>query len=313
MRLMRVFAITAGLLASAQVSRAGVDVDFNLLTWGNGQATAALPSATGLKPADGSPGSDWLIYTPGDTAPGAPFNPQGSLSHNLAQPPGSSASDFTLAPSLSGTLGLSFASTGPGAWSVTPIAQAYTGVATPIVALNQFLVAPGDPAAQNAGFNVDGVVTPGVWQSTDTSNYAINYNLDFYLATNADGDPSPADIDATFDNVTQSGYLIPVDQLTAAGLSGVALTSPLGFFTGDFEQYLLDEIAPRLPVEATYLLVTQAAPTQPGFAGVGLPITTNSTVGNTTIAYTTQAIPEPGVPALMAAGLLTLIGRRRNA
>jgi len=295
-------------------ARADVSVEFNLLTWDNSQASAQLPSAVGTKPAAGQVGSgnDWLVFTGDDVIPGATFNPHGALSHNLAQPPGTSASDFTLAPSLSGMLGLSFTSTGPDAWTVTPTSLAYSGVATPVIAFNQFMVNSGDVVAQNATFNVDGEVTPGTWQAAAASDYAISFDMDYYFATNADGDASPSDVDATFDNATQSGYLIPVDQLNAAGLAAVSLTSPSGFFGGNFEQYLLDEIAPRLPADATFLLVTQLLPTNPVYTGPGLPITTSSTIGNTTIAYTTQAIPEPTSVALLIAGGVGLAMRRRR-
>ncbi len=298
------------LIWTAAQPASGVDVDFTLLTWDNTQATTELPSAVGVKPANGFAGSDWLVYTPDDVAPGAAFNPNGTMSHNLAQPPGAAGSDFTLAPSLTGMLGLSFTNTGPRTWSVSPKSQSYTGIATPIVQMNQFLVAPGDPATLNPSMNVDGVVTTGTWQDA-SADWAISYNLDFYLATNADGDPSPLDIDATFSDVSQDGYLIPVDQLNVVGLAAANLTSPSGFFAGDFEDYLLDEVAPRLPVDATYLLITQADPTQPQYAGPGLPINLNTTVGNTTIAYTTQAIPEPA-SILLCIGIASVVARRRR-
>jgi hypothetical protein len=44
---------------------------------------------------------------------------------------------------------------------------------------------------------------------------------------------------------------------------------------------------PRLPGDATYLLVTQMGKSHPGYAEPGLPITTLSLLGNT-MAYTTR-------------------------
>ena len=139
---------------------------------------------------------------------------------------------------------------------------------------------------------MDGLGNAGQWTASASNNWAIQYALDFYFAANADGDPSPADIDATFNDHTQTGYLIPVNRLTANGLAGMTLEYPAGFYDGDFAQYLLDEIVPRLPTNTTYLLITQMEKTHPGYAELGLPITTNSLVGNTTIAYTTQTLAE---------------------
>ena len=157
-------------------------------------------------------------------------------------------------------------------------------------AMNEFLVTPGSPAATNAAFNVDGAGNSGQWTASVSSQWAISFALDFYLATSADGDPSATDIDATFNDKSQTGFLIPVNQLTTNGLASVNLDDPLGFHTNNFETYLLEQIKPRLPANATYLLITQMGKTQPGYVELGLPITLNTLVGNTTIAYTTQTL-----------------------
>jgi len=308
-----ILAVVVMVVGLAGVARAGVSAQFNLLTWDDSQAMANLPSAVGSKPADGLDASDdWLIFTGDDASLGTAFNPAGALSHNLAQLTGASGPQFNNAPSLTGSLILNFTPGGGNTWSVVPRSGAYTGVATPVMQMNQFLVGPGDPGAQNAIFNVDGLVTPGTWQSDASGDWAISYAMDFYFATNADGDPSPADIDATFSNASQTGYLIPVDQLTSSGMTAVNLTSPSGFFAGDFEQYLLDEITARLPADATYLLVTQMGKVNPVYAEAGLPISTSTLVGNTTIAYTTQVIPEPTSLALLLASGVSLAFRRRR-
>lgn len=306
--------IMAALLLAGTVegALAGIDVDFTLLTWSNAQATGTLPTAVGLKPSSGTDAGDWLVFTADDVSSGAAYNPTAALSHNLAELSGTSGSSFNTAPSLTGALTLTFAAGEPGEWNIVPKAQQYIGVATPVMQMNQFLIGPGDPSTQNAAFNVDGVVAAGTWQAGAETDWAIHYDLDFYFATNVEGDPSPSDVDATFDNATQRGYLLPVDQLTVSGLAALELVSPSGFFAGDFEAYLLDEIAPRLPADATYLLVTQMDKINPVYTEIGLPITTGTWVGNTTIAYTTQTIPEPSSLASLVLSLVIGLRRRRS-
>jgi hypothetical protein len=106
------------------------------------------------------------------------------------------------------------------------------------------------------------------------------------------------DADAAFNDKLQTGHLIPVEQLTPAGLAGLTLDDPTGFHGGDFKQYLLDEIKPRLPGDATYLLVTQMAKTHPDYAELGLPITTGGFIGNTTIAYSRDSLAPLKAPSL---------------
>ncbi|MCB1127246.1 MAG: hypothetical protein KDM81_12165, partial [Verrucomicrobiae bacterium] len=178
-------------------------------------------------------------------------------------------------------------------WAIAVTGLAYTGQANALQAMNQFLVTPGSPAATHSPFNVDGQGNTGQWRATAADNWAIQYVLDFYFASSADGDPSPTDTDATFNDKLQSGFLIPVSQLTTVGLGAVGLDDPLDFHSGDFKQYLLEAIVPRLPPDATYLLVTQMAKIHPDYAEPGLPITINALVGNTTIAFTTHTLAAP--------------------
>lgn len=272
----------------------GAPLNFQLLSWNDTNATAQLASAVGLKPSAAFPAvGDWLVLTSDDAALAANNNPVGTLSHNLVDLTGVGGAGFNLAPSLSGTLTLDVEPAGGSNWTVTVTALAYSGQANAVMAMNQFLVTPGSPATTNSAFNVDGIGNAGQWIASASNNWAIQYALDFYFATSADGDPSPADIDATFNNKTQIGYLIPVNRLTTNGVADVTLNDPSGFYSGDFAQYLFDEIAPRLPANATYLLFTQMTKTNAGYVEAGLPITTNSLIGNTTIAYTTQTLTEP--------------------
>jgi hypothetical protein len=275
-------------------------VTFNLLTWDDSQAAVELPSAVGLKPSPVYPTEgDWLLFTDDDEQLAASNNPAGAVSHNLVDITGVGGAGFNRAPSLSGSAALTmeFSCMEPGLWSVAVTDLGYSGQANPAMQMNQFLVSPGSPATQDPAFNVDGLGNSGEWSAEAVNDWAIGYTLDFYFATNVDGDPDPDDIDATFDDKMQRGYLIPVNALTLEGMAAVDLDDPAGFFDGDFELYLLDEIAPRLPDDASYLVITQMDKINPDYAEIGLPLTTGSLIGNTTIAYTTQVIPIEGEDA----------------
>lgn len=286
-------------------------VNFQLLTWGDANATLELPSGAGLKPSASNPAAgDWLVFTGDDQNPGSTYNPSGALSHNFADLGGLGGSGFNNAPSLTGSIAMDFTAAGANAWNLSVTGMSYTGQATPMMFMNQFLVTPGSPAT---AFNVDGLGNSGTWNSSTVGNWAIQYDLDFYFATNADGNPAAGDVDATFNNKTQTGYLLPTALLTPAGLATLALNDPAGFFGGDFENYLLDEVAPRLPEDATYLLFSQMDKVNPGYAESGLPFSTSSLIGNTTFAYTTAAIPEPASAMLVLAGTIgTCLTRRRR-
>jgi len=299
--ILSVIVVVSGLASAA---RADVSVNFHLLTDTAFEGKKPQP----VMPATG----DGVVGTADDDTLPATYNPQGSLSHNMADLGGSGGSGFNQAPSLTGGLTLNFSSSGPGQWGLSVTQLAYTGVATPVMQMNQFLVTAGSPATQHTPFNVDGLGNGGTWQDTASTNWAITYDLDCYFATNADGDPANSDIDATFDNKTQTGFLIPVSALTPAGLAAVSLDDPAGFFAGDFDDYLLNSVAPRLPTDATFLLFTQMDKTNAGYTEAGLPITTSTLVGNTTIAYATQAIPEPTSLALLIVGGVGLAMRRRR-
>jgi hypothetical protein len=274
----------------------GATISFDLLAWDDSQATPEHPSAVGVKPSQVYPTQgDWLVFTDDDEQLPESHNPAGAVSHTFVDITGIGGAGFNRVPSLFGDDALTTEITcaKPGSWDVQITGLGYTGQADSVMQMNQFLVSPGSPATEDPTYNVDGLGNSGVWSASATNNWTISYELDFYLATNADGDPDPADIDATFNNKLQTGYLIPVDELTPEGMNAVTFDDPAGFFNGDFESYLLDQIAPRLPHDATYLLVTQMDKLHPDYAEVGLPLTTGSLVGNTTIAFTTH-IPLGG-------------------
>lgn len=287
-------------LSASMVKASPIEATFTLLTH---------PDFVGHKPSAALPTTgDWLIGTSDDQ--GQQPNPAGALSHNFADLGATGGAGFNMAPSLTGTLTMQFTPAGGSGgtdWNVVVTDLAYSGQATDVMFMNQFLVTPGSPASQDPTFNVDGLGNSGDWQGSGISNWAISYNLDFYFDTNASSNP----INATFDDKAQVGFLIPVSELTPAGLSVLALNDPAGFFAGDFDDYLLDVITPILPGDAEFLLFTQMLKVNPDYAEPGLSITTNSLIGNTTIAYTTTVIPEPASLALLATGGVLLLRRSR--
>lgn len=297
-----------GVLAMLMPVGGAAAVDFHLLSWGEAQATEALPSMAGLKPARAGEPGDWLLSTADDERQDVANNLHGAFSHNFADLTGGTASAFNMAPSLTGTLSLTFTPAANGGENVAVTQLNYSGQANSMLYMNQFLVTAESAAAQDSLYKVDGIGNDGTWSGAGT--WEIQYHVDFHLATNADGNPLPADIDVAFNDTLHRGYLVPVAQLTA----GLHLDDPAGFYAGNFSNYLLEEVLPRLPDDATYLLVTQMSKTHPVYAEAGLPFTTSLTVGNTTIAYTTVAIPEPSTMAgLVAAGCLLCRRGRSSA
>ena len=264
------------------------------------------PQRAGIKP-----GPDWLVGTANDQTLDAAFNPLGAFSHNFVSMAGNPGPGHDLAPSLTGDLTLRFA---PAAqpvdgWQVEVTDLAFAGQATPIMSMNQLLVTPSSPAALDPVFHVDGLGNAGSWAGSAAGGWAISYTLDFYLDTNASLDP----INATFNDSLHSGYLIPVEALTDEGLAALGLVDPAGFYSAALSDYLLDAVAPLLPDDATFLLFTQMDKTHPAYTELGLPITTDSLIGNTTIAYTTAIIPEPATLVLLIAGAAGCLLRRRAA
>lgn len=298
----------AGLGLGVVPAFASTSAQFNLMTWGNGQATVQLPSAVGLKPSSALPATgDWLVFN-GDDQSGQ-SNPQGSLSHNFADLSGQGgAAGYNMAPSLTGSLTLDFDPSGNNAWDVSVSGLTYSGQATSMIFMNQYLITPGSPATLDSKYQVDGNGNAGTWSSDTNGGWAIQYNMDFYFDANISGDA----IDVTFNNAPQAGYLLPVSLLTTQGLANLTLDDPANLYGGDFENYLLTQIAPRLPANATYLLVTQMNKVHPGYASTGMPLGVSGLVGNTTFAYTTSAIPEPATLGLIGIGGLLLMRRRFN-
>jgi hypothetical protein len=231
----------------------------------------------------------------------------------MADLTGMAGAGFNLAPSLAGSLTLALTPSSTGIWNVSVTDLDYIGQATPFLLMNQSLATPESAAAQSQAFGVDGLGNSGTWLRSPAHNWSISYELDSYFTTNADGDApiNPNDVDVAFNNKLQRGYLLPVSVLTPVGLSNLALDDPAGYFSGSFHDYLLNVVAPTLPVDASYLLITQMGKTAPDYAEPGLPITTAGLIGNTTIAYTTAILPEPTQISLvvLAAGTLAVCRR----
>ena len=289
----RTLAILALLGLTLVGTTSAATLEFTLLTWDDTQATPVLLSAVGQKPSQSSQPCDWLLFTTDDYTYSGGWNPSGAISHNFADPAGDGGSEFVMAPSLTCALPftLDFAAVAVDSWNVTITVQAYTGYSTSFAQMNQFLISAGDPATQDSQYAVDGLPNQGTWTATPASNWSLTYTLDFYLATNTDGNDDPLDIDAAFNDCAQVGYLIPVSELTETGLADMELDDPAEFYDGDFKAYVLNEIAPRLPIEATALLITQMDKQHPVFTDIDVSITTNSLIGNTTFAYTVDPLP----------------------
>ena len=153
----------------------------------------------------------------------------------------------------------------------------------------QRLVQVGDPATS---YNTDGMPNGGTYIASADANWALQAIFDWYYDTPFGG---PNTIDITFDNYPWSGFIIPVSELTAAGMDATILDDPLGYFGGtsaDFESWLLNEVTPRLPEEATYLLFVQGE-THPAWTHPEIGMTTDGIIGETIIGY---AVPQCGDP-----------------
>lgn len=289
--------------ASLLPSRAddSIEAVFQLLT---------SPAYVEKKPSSGYPtAGDWLIGTADDVTIGSSGNnSQGALSHSFADIVGSGGSGFQLAPSLTGTITLKFATTTSSQWGVQVTQADYVGEAAPGMAMNQHLITSTSPAALDSHYMVDGLGNSGTWQNTAGVGGAIEFGMDFYLDPTFSAYP----IDATFDNTLHEGYLLAVSTLTEEGLAALSLDDPAGFYSGDFKDYLLNVVAPLLPSDATYLLFTQMDKVNPEMAEPGLPITTASLIGNTTIAYTTSAIPEPSSALMILVAAAAGVVLRRS-
>jgi hypothetical protein len=235
---------------------------------------------------------DHLLQTADDIT-GSTFNPDGCFSFNFMNPVGISPPDYPPGyvegiHSMSGTLVLDIDLLNGGALSIDSLTfNGYVASGKPTS--HQRLVQVGDTATS---YNTDGMPNGGTYIASADANWAFQVSFDWYYDTPFAG---PGTIDMTFDNYQWSGFIIPVNELTIDGMNATTLDDPLGYFGGtsvDFESWLLSEVTPRLPEEATYLLFIQGE-AHPGWTNPQIGMTTDGIVGETIIGC---AVPQCGDP-----------------
>lgn len=300
----RVWSIVVPVLVLAS-SAAGDSVTFTLLT--NPGNKTLLPQPKGIVGVSG----DRLIRTPDDIT-GSSFNPNGCFSFTFMNPIGIWEPDYPPGyaegiHSMSGTVDLEVDLGAGGAVQATSLA--FDGYVSPGKYSAQRLVRPGDTATDGNYGPVNGQPNSGSYSASAAANWAFELVLDWYYDTPYAG---MGTIDMTFSDYRWSGFIIPVSQLTPTGMGLVALDDSLGFFGGtsaDFESWLLNEVKPRLPADATWLLFAQGT-ANPVWTNPAMGMTTDGLVDQTVLAYAT--IPEPATGAMLLAGILCFLANRRR-
>ena len=266
-------------------------VEFELVTHPNN--VQLLPQPTGIPGVSG----DHLLHTADDIT-GGTYNPDGCFSFNFMNPVGISEpcyppgyADGIHSMTDSVTLEINLYT---GTVEVASLAfEGYVAQGKPIA--QQWLIQPGDPAADGNHGPVDGIPNSGVYAASAAANWAFGISFDWYYDTPFAGSGG---IDMTFDNYQWSGFIIPVSELTTTGMDETTLNDPLGYFAGtseEFESWLLDEVAPLLPEEAVYLLFAQGE-AHPCWTNPSMGMTTDGIVGETIIGYAVQQPPQCGDP-----------------
>jgi len=267
-------------------------IEFELVTHPNN--VQLLPQPKGIPGVSG----DHLLLTDDDIT-GSTFNPEGCFSFNFMNPVGISEPCYPPGyaegiHSMTGSVTLELNLYTGGTVEVTSLAfEGYVAQGKPIA--HQWLVQPGDPAADGNHGPVDGIPNSGVYAASATANWAFGISFDWYYDTPFAGSGT---IDMTFDNYQWSGFIIPVSELTTTGMAMTTLNDPLGYFDGtseDFESWLLDEVKPRLPQDAAYLLFAQGE-AHPDWTDPDMGMTTDGIVGETIIACALQQPPQCGDP-----------------
>jgi len=295
-------ALVAMLLVKSTNLRAGT-VEFELLT--HPDNVGLLPQPKGQVTVSG----DHLLHTVDDIS-GSTFNPDGCISFNFMNPVGISEPDYPPGyaegiHSVTGSFVLDIDLDAGGPIAVDSLAlDAYVALGKPIA--HQRLVQPGDPATDGTHGPIDGMTNSGTYAATAAANWAFNANFDWYYDTPFAGSGG---IDMTFDDYQWNGFIIPVSELTTAGMSATSLDDPLDYFGGNFESWLLNQLSGQLPQEAVYLLFAQGE-THPDWTSPKMGMTPEGIVGETIIAY---AVPEPATMILLAIGFCwAKVTRRRR-
>jgi len=305
-----VFSAVSIVVAVLSFSTTGLcePITFTLLT--HGDNCRWLPQSKGLTGVSG----DHLLRTADDITDPT-FNPGGCFSFNFMNPAGVAEPDYPPGytegiHSLTGSIELALNLVSGGA--VTVNSMVFDGHVSPgKPTAKQRLVKPDDPAA-GAGYGpIDGLPNNGAYAASPNANWAFSITVDWYYDTPYAG---AGTIDMTFDNYTIAGFIIPVRALNQAGLNRVALSDPLGYFGGtsaDFEAWLLAEVAPRLPSEATYLLFAQAEH-HPTWTNPDMGMTAEGIAASTIIAYATVAPFPEDVNGDCKVNILDLIAIRNR-
>jgi len=302
MRKTCLWTIAIGLLAVAAPAK-GDAVTFTLLTDPNNKRL--LPQPKGLVGVSG----DHLLRT-GDDITGSTFNPQGAFTFNLMNPIGIWEPDYPPGyaegiHSMTGAFTLDVDLCAGGSVSVSSLA--FEGYVSPGKYSAQQLIRPGETASNGQYGPVDGQPNGGSYAASPNANWAFELFFDWFFDTPYAGSGG---IDMTFNNYRWNGFIIPVSQLTPPGMDRVTLDDPLGFFGGssaDFETWLLNEVKPTLPADATWLLFAQGT-AHPAWTNPQMGMTTDGLVDQTVLAYTT--IPEPATGAMLLTGALCFIANR---
>ena len=233
----------------------------------------------GRLPQQQQSGGDYLPRT-GDDISGGTLNPNGCFSFNFMNPDGVTepASYVKSIHSMTGSLTLDTDLQVGG--TVDILSLALDGYIAPSKFSAQWL----DDGANN-----------GTYVASAASNWAFEASFNWCYDTPFAG---AGTTDMRFDGFQWTGFIIPVTELTIAGMDATMLDDSFGYFDGDFENWLLNQVVPRLPQQALYLLFVQGQ-ANPAWTNPMMDMTTDGIVGETIIGY---AVPEPTAMMLLAAG-----------
>jgi len=244
----------------------------------------------GKLPQQQQSGGDYLPRTVDDIS-GGTINPNGCFSFNFMNPDGITepANYAKSTHSMTGSVALNIDLQAGGAVGIASVE--FGGY-----------VSPGKFSAQH----LDAGTNSGTYSPTAASNWAFQACFDWYYDTPFAGSGTT---DMTFDNYQWSGFIIPVSELTTAGMDSTTLDDSLSYFDGNFESWLLNQVAPRLPQEAAYLFFAQGQAI-PSWTNSAMGMSANGTVGETIIGY---AVPEPATAVLLTAGFCWVRSLRRRS
>jgi len=254
----------------------------------------------GKLPQEPQTAGDYLPQT-GDDYELTNSNPSGCFSFNFMNPTAVSGGYAKGIHSMTGSVTLDIDLQAGGTLDVSSLA--FDGYISSTQSSIQRIVQPGDSAAGGSHGPTDGLGNSGTYNASAGSNWAFQANFDWYYDVPAGG---MGGIDMTFDDYQWNGFILPVSELTATGMAATILDDSLGYFNGNLEQWLLNKVAPQLPVEAAYLLFAQGQ-ANPAWTGQQVGMTTSGLVRETVIGY---AVPEPATMMLLAAGLCCARGFR---